>query len=300
MTERDSPDNVLFRVYERYIGQPETETDVYLGFGLFFAAVAFALAGLVLFVVGGAAFGIRTDAYFALAQPGYVLSMLSLPLALLAVVVLLPTASRATWAAAVGVAVTGAAAVAFLAFYPDRWFEFGTQETLLVIGTYAAGLAIVTASTGAALVAHHLARAAPAPSEIEPAAEDHDEEVTEEQVRADIEEAMASVDLTLGGVEREEHRRLEFTSDYADEAGGQLNVEPTETVSPGGVDEQVKGLTQIAGGERAVATSESTVDDETAALNLLKEQKRQDEVPTDAPTADGGILARLRERLGLG
>ena len=33
MTDLDgTPDNVLFEWYERYIGDPETETDVYLGF----------------------------------------------------------------------------------------------------------------------------------------------------------------------------------------------------------------------------------------------------------------------------
>ena len=30
------PDNVLYDLYETYIGEPEEETDVYLGFGLFF------------------------------------------------------------------------------------------------------------------------------------------------------------------------------------------------------------------------------------------------------------------------
>ena len=35
MTEPgETPDNVLFDLYERYIGEPEAETDVYLGFGL--------------------------------------------------------------------------------------------------------------------------------------------------------------------------------------------------------------------------------------------------------------------------
>ena len=41
-----TPDNVLFEWYERYIGDPETETDVYLGFALFFGGI-FAVVLLV-------------------------------------------------------------------------------------------------------------------------------------------------------------------------------------------------------------------------------------------------------------
>ena len=41
-----TPDNVLFEWYGRYIGDPETETDVYLGFGLFFGGIALGVGAL--------------------------------------------------------------------------------------------------------------------------------------------------------------------------------------------------------------------------------------------------------------
>jgi len=298
MTDGNPPDNALIRLYERYIGEPETETDVYLGFGLFFCAAAFAVLGLSLFVVGAARYGLRAGGYFSLAQPAYLLGMLSVPLALLGVTVLLPNERRIEWVGAAGTFITAVAAVTFLTYYPSQWFEFGTSQTLLVVGTYAVGLAVVTASTGAALVAYRLEQArAPVPSEIEPDEDAAEETVSDEQVREDIDQAMSDVDMTLGGIEREEHRSLEFNPDFADDTLGDIDVEPEQTVTSGGVDANVDGLRNLKSGQPPTEKSESTVDDETAALNQLKKQKERDEVPVDDPGE--GPFARLLSRLGL-
>lgn len=299
----ERPDNVLFDWYERYIGEPETETDVYLGFGLFFVSISFALLALVLFVASVSLYGIRTDGYFPIAEPAYALGMLSVPLAMFAIVVLLPVKQRATAGAGVGVAITVAAIVWFISVYPDAWFDYGTTQTLYVVGSYALGLMIVTAMTGTALVAHQLERVrAPAPSEIrEPEAEAETETITDEQIEQDIEEAMAGVDLTWGGVEQTENRTLKLNTDFADqeiEAGG-VNVEANKRVESGGVESQVEGLRNLKGGDTKTATSESTVDDQTAALNELKQQKQRDQVPDNAPTANRGLLARLLDAVGL-
>ncbi|MFB6126197.1 MAG: permease [Halolamina sp.] len=298
-TDTNRPDDPLFGLYERYIGEPETQTEVYVGFGVFFGGLACAVLGLALFLFSAVQYGIRTPGYFALAQPGYLLGMLSVPLALLGIVVLLPTERRMTAAAGVGVAVTAAAAVAFVLSYPDRWFEFGTRNTLAVVGAYAAGLTVVTAVTGSALVAHRVERAQTTvpPGAVPESAEESvgGETVTDEQVEADIDEAMSDVELTWGGVEREEHRDLEFTQDYADESSGEIDIEAERTVDPGGVDDEVRGLRQLKGGDSEVETSESGVDDQTAALNALKEQKREGEVEDVAD--DDGPLDRLLGRL---
>lgn len=297
MADDDPPDNVLFDLYERYIGEPETETDVYTGFGLFFAGIACAVIGLLLFVVGAGVYGLRTDRYFTLAEPGYLLGMFSLPLALLGIVVLLPSERRARIGALVGIGITAVASVAFLLSYPERWFEFGTRNTLLVVGSYATGLALITAVTGSSLVAHRLEQArAPAPSEIDAAEEESGETVTDEQVEADIEEAMSDVELTWGGVERDESTDLSLTTDYVDESIDDIDVEAETRVDPGGVDAEVQGLKQLKGGDTDVETAESTVDDQTAALAELREQKRKDEVPADV-TEDPGLLARVKSWL---
>ncbi|KAB7514339.1 DUF7139 domain-containing protein [Halosegnis rubeus] len=301
MTQDDttdtSPENALLRLYERYIGEPETESEVYLGFGLFFAGITCAALGLVLFVAGASFYGLRTAGYFALAQPGYLLGMLSVPLALLSVVVLLPTERRAQIGGLVGITVTVVASIAFLLAYPEQWFEFGTQNTLLVVGTYAVGLALLAAVTGSALVAHQLEQATVTATVPDEAATDEpDESVSDEDVRADIDAAMSNVELSWGGVEKDSNRDLSFREDYADEAGGRLNAEAEKTVNPGGVDAQVEGLRQLKGGDRDVQTSESTVDDQTAALNELRQQKRNDEVDPVNDDAES-ILARLRSWL---
>lgn len=303
MTDTDTGDNVLFVWYERLIGEPEDETDVYLGFGLFFAAVGLALLALLAFVIGAAAFGIREDGYFAVARVAYASGMLSVPLAMFAIVVLLPVEKRATYAAGAGVAIAIAAIVGFAAVYPDNWFDHGGTETLYVVGGYAIGLMAVTAATGAALIAHHLQRAqAPTPSEIAaPEAEEPEEEFTDEEIERDIEQAMADVEMTWGGVEKSEHRKLKLNTDFADselEAGG-LSLEGNKHVESGGVEAQVQGLRNMKGGETKTATSESTVDDQTAALNELKQQKQADQIPDNAPTRTPGLLGRLLQRLGL-
>jgi hypothetical protein len=302
MTEDEPADDAppgdrLLRLYERYIGEPETESEVYFGFGLFFAGITCAVIGLVLFVAGASLYGLRTGGYFALAQPGYFLGMLSVPLALLSVVILLPTERRASVGGLVGTAITIVASVAFVLSYPDQWFEFGTQNTLLVVGTYAVGLALLAAVTGSALVAHRLEQAQATVAVPEDSgADEATETVTDEEIQADIDEAMSNVDLSWGGVEKDDNRDLSFREDYADEASGSLNVEAKKTVNPGGVDSQVEGLKQLKGGDRDVETSESTVDDQTAALNELKQQKRNDEVDALDDEPDG-VIARLRSWL---
>lgn len=297
MSETSLPDNVLFSLYEQYIGEPETETEVYSGFGLFFAGVAFAVIGLLLFFLGAAVYGLREPGYFALAQPGYLFGLLSVPLALMGIVVLLPTSRRIVTAAFGGLALAVVAAGAFLWVYPSVWFEFGPWNTLFVVGTYAVGLAVIIATTGSALVAHRLAQGQE--TEAETATTDSDghgtstESITDEEVESDIEAAMSDVDITWGGVEKTESRRLDFTTDYADEASGSLDAEAEQTVSTGGVDAEVEGLRQLKGGETDVETADGTVDDETAALRELKDRKQSGDLPDDDSDEDGA-LSRLR------
>ena len=298
MTANQVPDNVLFELYERYFGEPEDESDVYFGFGMFFAGIAGAVIGLLLFLIGAFVYGLRTPNYAAIAQPGYVLGMLSLPVILLAVVVLLPTERRVIWTAIAGFIVTVLAAIGFITVYPDQWFDFNTGNTLLIVGTYAVGLAAVIASTGAALVAHQLERIQPPiPSDITAAEDEVTETVTDEDVRNDIEAAMADVELNWGGVELEAHRQLEFTSDYADEDTAMFDIEATRTVSDSGVEAQVSSLNALKGGRQNTAKSTQTVDEETSALTRLRQQKQRDEIPSDAPVTEGGILGKLLNKL---
>jgi hypothetical protein len=298
MTPDATPDNVLFDVYEKYIGEPEAETDVYLGFGLFFVGIAFAAVALISFVAVVALYGYRGESgYYATAQIPYTFALLAAPVTMLSIVVLLPVEKRAVYGALGGNALTAVATVGFVLSYPHRWAEAGGGRMLAVMGTYAVGVSAVVAATAAALIAHQLERAsAPADTEVtedETGADD----VTMEDVRSDIDEAMENVDLNLGGVERTENRSLSFSTDISsEEMRGGAATEPKKTVSSG-VDAQVEGLRSMKKGESKKETSSGTVDEQAAALSSLKDQEGSEETPVE--TQDETVVSWLLGKVGM-
>lgn len=297
-TDSDLPDNALFGLYKQYIGEPGSETEVYLGFGVFFAGITCAVLGLALFLGSTLRYGLRQTGYFAVAQPAYALGMMSVPLALLGIVLLLPVKRRMTVAAVSGIGIIAVAIGAFLFSYPDQWFEFGPRNTLAVVGTYAAGLSIVTAATGSALVGHRVeqVRVTDASREASETAgqDDPDDRLSEADIQSDIDEAMSDVEYTWGGVEKQEHRSLTFTDDFTDESAGNIDTAAERTVDPQGTDDQVEGLKQLKGGETTVETSESDVTEQTAALNEIKNQQQQEAAEDQESDR---LLARIRKRL---
>jgi len=301
--EDPMPDNALFDLYRDYIGEPDAETDVYLGFGLFVGGIVMLGVALAIFLWAGQ-YEFRSDPYFQFAGPAYAIGMLAIPLTLTSIVVLLPVKTRALVASLGGVAVTVGAVAWFLVLYPYSWNVQGADATILVVGLYAVGLAGVVASNAAALIAHQIERHKPtvAPHEIEGVEstepEPGDEEYySEEEIRADIEEAMAETEISWGGVEKSENRQLKLNTETVDsnQVSG-LEIDPDVKRESGGVDAQVEGLRKMKGGDKKTARAEnSTVDDQTAALNELKQQKRQGEVPEDAPAEDDeGLVDRFK------
>jgi hypothetical protein len=293
------PDNVLFKWYRAYVGEPDDERDIYLGFGLFFGGVAFAAFALVLFVWSGT-FQVRTDPYFLRAGPAFALGMLSIPAVFLGVVTLLPIEKRAKWAATVGSGVTLLAVLVFLVAYPVNWNSTGADYTVPIVALYAVGLTLVVGSTAAGLIANYLEQVQP-PSFDEVEAMRVEEEAeseswTDEEIRADIESAMAGTDINWGGVEKSDTQSLNLQMDTEIDTSG-MNIDP-ETTRMEGVDNQVTGLKQLKGDKENTATAEnSTVDDQTAALTELKRQKRDGDSPGGSTTSgDGGngVVDRIR------
>ncbi len=290
------PDNALFDLYRRFIGEPEAEMDVYLGFGLFFSGIAALGLAFVLFLVTGT---YQPGQQGLTPGPAYALGMLGVPTVLVGIVVLLPVERRALYAALAGSTVTVAATVAFLWAYPQRWNSTaGADVTAPIVVVYAVGLTAVIASTGAALVAHAVARARP-PSfeeveEMRADAEDDEETWTEEEIQTDIEQAMAETEISWGGVERDENRSLNLDTETVEMDASGMDVEPETTRLDGddGVDGAVAGLRAVKGEGPKTATSEATVDDQTAALNELKRKKQEGEAPE--PATDDGLLSRVR------
>lgn len=293
MTDDTLPDGRLFEVYERYIGEPDAPRDVYAGFSLFFAGVLLAAVALALFLYSGR-FDFGSATFFQWRTPTYALAMVSLPVTLLAVVVLLPIERKAELGGGGGTAICLAAVVWFLQVYPYQWEAGPTSNSVPVILLYSAGLAVVLGSTGAALVSYYVAQATDAIPDIEPAEEpEPDETVSDEEVRADIEAAMDEVDLTWGGVERTETTPLTLQDEEFDVDASQFkaNVERIERET---VDDQVAGLQALKGGQKKTERSSSSIDDQTAQLNDLKRRKRDQETKQAAAADDDGLFARLR------
>ncbi|MFB6157539.1 MAG: permease [Haloferacaceae archaeon] len=305
MSADATPDNVLFEWYGRYVGEPDAETDVYLGFALFFGGIALGAVGVLVFLLS-AAVGSPGNTAFALREVAVVASAVGLPALLVGIAVLLPGDRRMTYAAAAGVAVCLVAVALFVAVYPMHWNVERTPDySAQGVALYAAGLVAVVAATGAALVGHQVQQAgAGGESGAEGtgggAGSDDGPDggtVTEEQVRRDIDEAMADAELSWGGVERTETRRLELNTETPDDIRTNVDRVTAETTTAEGsdVDEAVSGLRQLQGREKDV-DSGSGVDEQTAALTELKRQREAEEV---ASAEEPGPVDRVKDFLGL-
>ena len=103
MSSDDLPANVLFEWYGRYIGDPDAETDVYLGFALFFGGIALGAVGVVVFLLS--ALGSGGQPLWALREVAVVAAAGGFPILLLGIVTLLPGDRRMLYVATGGIAV---------------------------------------------------------------------------------------------------------------------------------------------------------------------------------------------------
>lgn len=291
--------NRLLEFYRQYIGDPDRAVDVYAGFGLFFAGLALGAAGVVTFLYS-ATLPPNTLSTYAVREVAAVAGSVGLPALLVGVVVLLPVDRRMLFVAAAGSVVCLGATALFVWAYPQDWNVVTPPDySARGVAVYSVGLVAVIAATGAALVAHRVERAtvgagggAAGAAAGGAAAEDDAAEPTEAEVRADIERELSDAELTWGGVERSQTRRLELDTSAVDDVDReQLAGSATETrTSDDGVSDAVAQLKGLQGGEAETASGEST-DDQAAALRELREQQRESE------SEDRSLLDRLRDRL---
>lgn len=306
MTDPDgTPDNVLFEWYGRYIGDPETETDVYLGFALFFGGIALGAVGIVIFLLSAVVSGGGPPAW-AIREVAMVAASVGLPLLLLGMVVLLPSDRRMAYVSLGGLAICLVAVGLFVATYPMNWNVARTPDySAQGVAIYAVGLVAVVGATGAALVGHQVERATPGERATEVHTETDttgsasgssgsNETVSDEQVRRDIDEAMSDADLSWGGVNRKNTKRLELNtpSDVEVDREAFENAEATTVRSSGSnVDDALSNLRKLQGREREMDSS-TGVDDQTAALTELREQQEAEEIATEDD--DGGLVDRAK------
>ena len=295
-------ENLLLGWYRRYVGPPEAERTVYGGFGLFFGGIGLALIGIVVFLASAT---VPADDLFryTLREIAGGAGAVGLPALLLGVTVLLPVDRKVVYAAGVGTAVCLVGVGLFAASYPYAWNVVGSDRSGQVVAVYAAGIVAVIGATGAALVGHHIDRASTTTERVveregtetatTTSATDATATVTDDQVRRDIDEAMADSELSWGGVEKTKTKRLQLNTAEIDEIDGSnvADVDATTVRSAGrNVDDAVDAMKGLRGGETKQARSTQTTDDQTAALQALRDKQAAEELSTD----DESVVGRLR------
>ncbi|PHQ38286.1 permease [Halorubrum persicum] len=285
--------NRLLRYYRRYVGDPDRTVDVYAGFGLFFVGLGLGAVGVAVFLYSATLPPTELSTY-AVREVAGVAAAVGLPALLLGIVVLLPVDKRMLYVAAAGSAVTVAAVGVFVWAYPHDWnVAVPPDYSARVIALYSVGIALVVAATGVALVAHRVERVTDGATaaEANDGADESDETVSDEQVRADIDRELGDAELSWGGVERTETRRLSLNTSEIDEINrDSLPDSSTETrTGDGSVDAAVAQLRGLQGGEVETASGGST-DDQAAALRELREQQRDAEQNDETD----GLTDRIR------
>ncbi|MFB6255877.1 MAG: permease, partial [Haloplanus sp.] len=233
---------------------------------------------------------------WAIREVAMVAASVGFPVILLGMVVLLPGDRRMAYAAVGGLAVCLVAVGLFVATYPMNWNVAQAPDySAQGVAIYAAGLVAVVGATGAALVGHQVERAAPGERATEVSAGDGDaggtgsasETVSDDQVRRDIDEAMAGADLSWGGVDRNDTKRLELNtpSDVEVDREAFENAEATTVRSSGSnVDDALSNLRKLQGREQDTDSSMG-VDDQTAALTELRKQQEAEETAIEDETS---------------
>ena len=310
MSEADAA-NVLMEYYRQYVGDPDRTIDVYGGFGLFFAGIALGVIGVVVFLYSATLDPTALSTY-AVREVAAVAGAVGLPALLFGVVVLLPVDRRMLYLAVAGTAITLAGTAAFVWAYPRNWnVVVNPDYSAQVVAVYALGLVAVIGATGGALVAHRVERAtgsavaggaaggdAGTAASGSEGSEAGGEAVTEESVRADIERELDDAELTWGGVERSETRRLELNTGAVDEADvdtEKLAGSATETrTTSGTVNDAVSELQGLQGGDAKTDSGQGT-DDQAAKLRELREQQRREAEEDDE---DGSVVDRIKGLFG--
>ncbi|WP_121822292.1 DUF1508 domain-containing protein [Halostella salina] len=140
MAQADVRPGRLFRLYERYVGEPDSEKDVY-GYWLFIAGYLVSFAGIGLFLSGlpnQGAGGVNIF-YWRLSIS---LAAFGLPLAMLGIVLLLPVRWRGVEVTLGGAAISILGVLGFVWAYPQHW-RSGMDYTSEIVAVYTVGIAIM-------------------------------------------------------------------------------------------------------------------------------------------------------------
>lgn len=291
MSDSDNT-NPLLGYYREYIGDPDRTVDVYVGFGLFFAGLGLALVGVLVYIYS-ATLRPSSMSMYTVREISGIAGAVGLPVLLFGVVVLLPVDKRMLYVAGLGTLVCVAATGVFVWSYPSNWNVVGRVDySAQGVGIYSLGIVLVIAATGAALVAHRVERATADVANGSDSESVTDPEISDEDVRADIERELDEAELSWGGVERQETRRLELDTSAVDDIDRDtLAGTATETRTESNtVDDAVGQLKGLQGGTVETASGGST-DDQAAALRELRERQNESD------SEDNSVVDRIRKLL---
>ena len=301
--ERNGLDALLHEWHRRFIGPVTDSRAVYAGFALFSAGV-----GLVVVSIATFLWSTTTDPAgtfkFVLREFAVLTGATGIPTVLLGVTVLLPVSRRIDAVAAAGVAGCLVAAARFTQVYPDTWYPNASA----VVGLYAVGAVVVVATAGTALSGYHAEQTGRriAREQLDQRGDGDggdtggssgSDAVTDEQVQADIDEAMSGAEVNWGGVERDSGRSITVRSpdDAEFEAADAHSIQATESRGES-VDAAVEGLRGLRGEGAKTANSSSGTDEQANALAELQATREQSEIAeNDTET----LLDRVKSLLGL-
>jgi hypothetical protein len=290
-------EGAIVGVYRKYVGEPETRRDVYIGFGLFFAGIAIGVVGLALFLYSGTQTA-ESSLFWQFREIAIVFAMLALPAVAVSVAVLLPVGRQTMGASIAGAAICVVAVGWFTFVYPFEWTAAGND--IAVIGIYAVGIALLAGSTGSALVAQYIDRVSgfDRGQAVDTTTETEDETVSDERVATDIEEALSNSTLTWGGIEKEPAtKRLKLNLPETDL--DQPNTgEPSERRSAGDdVDSAVAELRQLQGNDQKTARTDSP-DEQVTALTEFRRDQEEDDIETGVGE-ERGFFERVYDKLSV-
>lgn len=300
--ERNGLGGLLHEWHRRFIGPVTDSRTVYAGFALFFAGVGLVVVSIATFLWSTTADPTGTFK-FVLWELAVLTGASGIPAVLLGVTVLLPVSRRVDAAGTLGVVVCIAGTAWFSQVYPDAWYPNASA----VVGVYALGAVVVVATAGTALSSYHaeltgrrLAReqldddgTASGDGTAGGGADGSagGETVTDEQVQADIDEAMSGAEVNWGGVERDSGRSITIRSseDAEFEAPDPDTVKATESRGES-VDDAVAGLQGLRGEGPKTESSSSGTDEQADALAELRATREQSEAADDGD----GIVDTVR------
>jgi len=290
-------------IYHDYIGEPDKERDIYVGFGLFFAGVALAIVGFCLFLYSNVLES-GSPLYWQIREVALVVGFVGLPSVLLSVVVLLPVGFKTRVVSGAGTLFCLAATIILVDVFPYAWTTSeGINGSVWTISVYATGLVTLVASTGAALVAHYLERATTSSESAEAveSSESEPESVSKADVDSDIEQALDGAELSWGGVEQQpKTKRLNLDMPETDSDLDRTAIKNSEATTTradsNDVDDAVDGLRQLQGGQSKTDRSTGTEEQVNALTEFRSEQDEDGNVETGIEEQQG-IISRLRSLL---